>query len=111
MFAPLPVPADGALESESSEGLVDAELEMFTVTLTLSNLETREGVSFLTVKTPQEETLVLEAAEYCQFIDDRRRILSPSDFGKLYRGRKITIDFTERGPGLYVVEECRAGTK
>jgi hypothetical protein len=112
MFAPLPASAGGAPVSESSEGLADAELELFTVTLTLLDFETREGVSFLTVKTLEgETTLVLEAAKHCQFFDEGRRTLSPSDFGKRYKRRKITIDFAELEPGVYIVEECCSGTK
>jgi hypothetical protein len=86
--------------------------EMFTVTLTLIDLLELEGslTRYLKVKLP-EETAVLEVAEHCRFLDERKRTLFPFHFAERYRGKTITIDFIERGPDLYVVEECRGGTQ
>jgi hypothetical protein len=101
------VSAGGAPVEEATDAA-----ELFTVTVTLLNLETRKGsVPLLTMELPGGGTFALEAAEYCRFIDNKQQTLSPPDFGKRYRGGKVTIDFVEYSPGVNVVEECRAGTK
>jgi hypothetical protein len=100
-----------AMSASAGEKLSNA-VEIFTITVTLLDLETRENdVPLLTVKLPNEEDTSLEAAEHCHFIGDRKETLSPADFGKRYKGQKVTIDFIEHGPDLYIVEECRAGTQ
>jgi hypothetical protein len=107
LFAP-PVFAGEA----PAEDFGDAALEVFTLTVTLLDLETREDdLPLLTLKLPNDEDISLEAAEHCLFIDDRRQILFPSDFGRRYKNKKVTIDFIEIGLRLYVVEECRSGTR
>jgi hypothetical protein len=107
LFAP-PVSAGEAPVDDFGDGV----LEVFTITVTLLDLETREhDLPLLTVKLPNEEDIALEAAEHCLFIDDRRQILFPSDFGRYYKGKKVTIDFIEIGPRLYVIEECRSGSQ
>ncbi|MDR2179579.1 MAG: hypothetical protein LBP21_04680 [Synergistaceae bacterium] len=83
----------------------------YTLTVTFLDLETRKDApSLLTVKLPQGETMTLEAEPYCRFIDDRQQDLSPSDFGKRHKGKKVTIDFMEREPEIFVILECRSGT-
>ena len=105
LIASLPASA-----SEVPADMSDRELEIFTLTVTLLDLETQEdNVPFLTVKLPEGDTVVLEVAGHCRFLDNRERVLSPSDFGKRYKEKEVTIDFIERGPDLYVVEECRGG--
>ncbi|MDR1874955.1 MAG: hypothetical protein LBQ90_08110 [Synergistaceae bacterium] len=112
LFSPLPASAGERLTDEPADNMVDAALEIFTLTVTLVGMETREGgVPLLTVKPPEGEAAVIPAAGHCRFIDDRKQPLSPSDFARRYRGKKVTIDFTEHGPDLYVVEECRSGSK
>ncbi|MDR1622253.1 MAG: hypothetical protein LBS00_07755 [Synergistaceae bacterium] len=104
-------PAASAGEAPMNELVTDAA-ELFTITITLLDLEARkDSVPLMTAKLPEGQTITLEAAEHCRFIGDRGRPLSPADFAKLYRGKKVTIDFTEHGPQLYVMEGCRAGTK
>ncbi|MDR1978399.1 MAG: hypothetical protein LBQ42_06665 [Synergistaceae bacterium] len=112
LFSPLPASAGEALVDELPDRLADIEPEVFTLASILFDLETREdGVSLLTVKLPEGETALLEAAGHCRFLDDSQQALSPSDFAKRYKGKEVTIDFMERGPGLYIVEECRSGAK
>jgi hypothetical protein len=110
-FAPLPASAGEALVEGPMEDITDTAA-VFTLTVTLLDLGTQEGNALLlTVKLPGGDTMTLEAAGHCRFIDDRRRTLSPSDFAKRYKEKVVTIDFIERGPDLYDVVECRSGTK
>ncbi|MDR1048307.1 MAG: hypothetical protein LBL51_01010 [Synergistaceae bacterium] len=98
--------------SEAPDGLVDVAPDILTATVILLDLKTEgNGVSFLTVKFPEGQTFTFEAAGHCRFIDDGKRDLSPADFAKRYKEKQVTIDSIEHGPNLYVVEECRSGTR
>jgi hypothetical protein len=104
LLAILSASAGEALEVTDDSG-------METAAVTLLDLKTEDGVSLLTVKFPEGQTFVLEAAEHCRFIDDRKRELSPADFAKRYREKQVAIDAIEYTPDLYVVVECRSGTR
>ena len=109
LFTSLPVFGGAVSGNAPMENATDRQ-EVFTLTVILLDLETRRNDSpLLTVKLSEEETAVLETAGYCRFLDNRERVLSPSDFGKRYKEKEVTIDFVEHGPDLYSVIECRGG--
>ena len=100
-----------ALPAASPLDLQDATMELFTATITLLDMETREGSVFLSLGLPGGGTEEAMAWQDCRFLDERGNSLSPSDFLERYKEKTITIDFVESTPDLYTVFECRAGNK
>ena len=86
------------------------QVQIFTATVTLLDITVDKYSLLLKIELPNGEAEVF-ASMFCPFIDSRQNSVSYDEFLELYKGKRITIDFQELEPGLYQVNQARAGLK
>jgi len=90
----------------------DDVVSFLTAEVVLAGMERLGNDYLLTLELPDGDKLVVYAVERCRYQDGNNRAVSPEDFLKNYKGRKISVDFLEVESSLpeyeHIVYECRA---
>ena len=94
-----------AAAEETSGGDVNPA-PVFTADVGLVDIENAPDAYLLHLRLPEGE-IVVDAAEYCSFLDGNSQAVSAEVFLNSYRGKKISISFFEREPNVYMIYECR----
>ena len=84
---------------------------LLTAEVTLVEMNRIEYDHMLTLRMPNGVEVVAYAVGHCRFFDSKNVSVSPEDFLKNYKGRRISIDFMANESDLpeyeNIITECR----